>query len=110
MAKRFGGTINVDIRDSEPDWAPFEPPRAPDGAPNVVYIVLDDVRFSAMSCYGGPIETPNIGSRSGSPGRRGAGRRGSPPPGGTHRRRWRQHGLARRGTAGRPGPPGRPGA
>ena len=60
MAKPFKGTINVDIRDSEPDWAPFEPPKAPDGAPNVVYIVLDDVGFSAMSCYGGPIETPNI--------------------------------------------------
>ena len=30
------------------------------GAPSVVYIVLDDVGFSAMSCYGGPIETPNI--------------------------------------------------
>ncbi len=54
------GTINVDIRDSEPDWSPFEPPQAPDGAPNVVYVVLDDVGFSAMSCYGGPIETPNI--------------------------------------------------
>ena len=60
MAKAFKGTINVDIRDSEPDWAPFEPPTAPDGAPNVLYIVLDDVGFSAMSCYGGPIETPNI--------------------------------------------------
>jgi arylsulfatase A-like enzyme len=60
MAKPFKGTINVDIRDSKPDWEPFEPPRAPDGAPNVLYIVLDDVGFSAMSCYGGPIETPNI--------------------------------------------------
>jgi arylsulfatase len=60
MAKPFKGTINVDIRDSEPDWAPFEPPVAPYGAPNVVYIVLDDVGFSAMDCYGGPIETPNI--------------------------------------------------
>ena len=60
MAEQFKGTINVDIRDSEPDWAPFEPPKAPDGAPNVIYIVLDDVGFSAMSCYGGPIETPNI--------------------------------------------------
>jgi arylsulfatase A-like enzyme len=56
----FKGTINVDIRDSEPDWSPFEPPKAPDGAPNVVYIVLDDVGYSAMSSYGGPIETPNI--------------------------------------------------
>jgi hypothetical protein len=26
MAKQFAGTINVDIRDSEPDWSGFEPP------------------------------------------------------------------------------------
>jgi hypothetical protein len=26
----------------------------------VIYVVLDDVGFSAMGCYGGPIETPNI--------------------------------------------------
>jgi arylsulfatase A-like enzyme len=60
MSEPFRGTINVDIRDSVPDWTPFEAPKAPDGAPNVVYIVLDDVGFSAMNCYGGPIETPNI--------------------------------------------------
>jgi len=60
MAKPFEGTIDLDIRNSEPDWEPFEPPKAPEGAPSVVYIVLDDVGFSAMSCYGGPIETPNI--------------------------------------------------
>src|SRR4051812_19218572 len=60
MAAPFKGVINVDIRDSEPDWDPFQPPRAPDGAPSVLYIVLDDVGFSALSSYGGPIETPNI--------------------------------------------------
>jgi len=60
MPVQFRGSINLDIRDSVPDWSPFEPPKAPDGAPNVVYIVMDDVGFSAMSCYGGPIETPNI--------------------------------------------------
>ena len=60
MSRPFQGTINIDIRDSEPDWAPFEPPRAPEGAPNVVYIVLDDVGFSTLGCYGGPVETPNI--------------------------------------------------
>ena len=60
MTAPFKGTVNVDIRDSEPDWGPFEPPKAPDGAPNVLYIVLDDVGFSAMAPYGGPIETPNI--------------------------------------------------
>ncbi|WP_130176177.1 arylsulfatase [Cryobacterium sp. SO1] len=60
MPAPFTGTVNVDIRDSEPDWAPFEPPKAPAGSPNVVCIVLDDVGFSAMSSYGGPIQTPNI--------------------------------------------------
>ena len=59
MAARFNGNINIDIRDSESDWTPFEPPKALDGAPDVVYIVLDDVGFSAMDCYGGPIETPS---------------------------------------------------
>ena len=32
MSEPFKGTINTDIRDSAPDWAPFEPPKAPDGA------------------------------------------------------------------------------
>ena len=61
MSKPFKGKVNVDIRDSVPDWSPFEPPR---GAGRVrrtwSYVVLDDVGFSAMACYGGPIETPNI--------------------------------------------------
>ncbi len=60
MSKPFKGTINVDIRESVPDWTPFEPPKAPDGAPSVLYIVLDDVGFSAIGCYGGPVETPHI--------------------------------------------------
>ena len=33
---------------------------APEGAPNVLYVVLDDVGFSAMESFGGLIETPNI--------------------------------------------------
>src|SRR4029453_16485637 len=33
MARQFKGTIEVDIRDSVPDWSPFEPPKAPPGAP-----------------------------------------------------------------------------
>jgi arylsulfatase A-like enzyme len=42
------------------DWSPFVPPKAPEGAASVVYVVLDDVGFSAMESYGGPIATPNI--------------------------------------------------
>jgi arylsulfatase len=60
VSKPFRGTINVDIRDSTPDWEPYTQPSAPEGAPNVLYIVLDDVGFSAMEPYGGFIETPNI--------------------------------------------------
>src|SRR3954462_5302175 len=60
MSESFKGIVNVDIRDSVPDWSPYEAPKAPDGAANVVYVVLDDVGFSAMRCYGGPIETLNI--------------------------------------------------
>jgi hypothetical protein len=58
MSKPLQGVVNVDIRASEPDWGPFEPPEAPDGAPSVVYIVLDDVGFSALGCYGGPSRRP----------------------------------------------------
>ena len=58
--KPFKGVINVDVRDSIPDWTPYLQPKAPKGAPNVLYIVLDDVGFSAMEPFGGLIETPNI--------------------------------------------------
>ena len=33
MPKPFRGTIDIDIRDSVPDWAPYEQPKAPEGAP-----------------------------------------------------------------------------
>ncbi|MGR6998258.1 sulfatase-like hydrolase/transferase [Yinghuangia aomiensis] len=48
----------VDIRDSEPDWAPYLAPKAPDGAPNVLVIVWDDVGYGTMECFGGPVRTP----------------------------------------------------
>lgn len=60
MTVPFKGVVNVDITKSTPDWGPYAQPIAPDGAPNIVYIVLDDVGFSAMESFGGLIETPNI--------------------------------------------------
>jgi arylsulfatase A-like enzyme len=60
VSEPFKGTVNIDIKDSVPDWAPYTQPIAPKGAPNVLYVVLDDVGFSAMEPYGGLIETPNI--------------------------------------------------
>ncbi len=60
MSQPFRGVINIDIKQSTPDWGPYTEPRAPEGAPNVLYIVLDDVGFGAMEPYGGPIRTPNF--------------------------------------------------
>ena len=60
MAGNFAGRVEVDIRDSEPDWTPFLQPQAPEGAPNVLMIVWDDVGYGAMDIHGGPIETPTM--------------------------------------------------
>ena len=35
-------------------------PRARPAAPNVIFIVLDDLGFAQLGCYGSPIRTPNI--------------------------------------------------
>ena len=58
MPKKFNGVINVDVRDSTPDWGSFQQPKAPKGAPNVLYIVWDDTGFAAWSPFGGLIEMP----------------------------------------------------
>jgi arylsulfatase A-like enzyme len=60
MSKQFNGVINIDIQDSTPDWTPYAQPLPPEGAPSVMYVVLDDVGFSALEAYGGLIKTPNI--------------------------------------------------
>jgi arylsulfatase A-like enzyme len=36
--------------------------RAPEGAPNVLLILTDDVGFAAASAFGGPVPTPNLDS------------------------------------------------
>jgi arylsulfatase A-like enzyme len=60
MAKPFKGTINLDIRDSVPDWDAFLPDKAPDGAPNVLVVLYDDTGCAAWSPYGGRIEMPTM--------------------------------------------------
>ena len=60
MTAEFQGKIALDIRDSVPDWAPFLAPKAPEGAPNVVFIVWDDVGYGTMDSFGGPVRTPTM--------------------------------------------------
>lgn len=54
MAGRIGRTV----ADSTPEWP--QAPRPPEGAPNILVVLFDDVGFSDFSCYGSPIRTPNI--------------------------------------------------
>src|SRR5262249_51797920 len=55
----FKGKIGRTVSESTPYWSPQ--PTAPKGAPNVLYIVLDDVGFAALECYGSPvIKTPHL--------------------------------------------------
>ena len=58
--KPFKGIINLDIRDSIPDWEPYAEPTAPEGTPNILYVVLDDVGFAALEPFGGLIKTPTL--------------------------------------------------
>jgi arylsulfatase A-like enzyme len=50
--------ISGRVATSEPSFISYASPAA--GAPNVVLVVLDDVGFAQLGCFGGGIETPNI--------------------------------------------------
>ena len=54
----FPGVIGRTFDVSSPAWP--EPLRAREGAPNVLFIILDDTGYGQLGCYGSPIETPNI--------------------------------------------------
>ena len=54
----FPGVIARTADESTPAWP--APKRAAEGAPNVVFIVLDDTGYGHLGCYGSPISTPNI--------------------------------------------------
>ncbi len=54
----FGGEIDLNAVDSRPYWPPTVVP--PEGAPNVLLIMTDDVGFGAPSTFGGVIPTPAL--------------------------------------------------
>ncbi len=55
---RFPGVIGRTPGESRPAWP--QPKRAKDGAPNLLFVVLDDTGYGHLGCYGSPIATPNI--------------------------------------------------
>jgi arylsulfatase len=54
----FQGAIGRTVKDSKPDFP--KGVEAPQGAPNVLLILTDDVGFGASSPFGGPIATPSL--------------------------------------------------
>jgi arylsulfatase A-like enzyme len=60
VAKPFKGVINVDVRDSTPDWDAYVARRAPEAAPNVLIVLYDDTGLAAWSPFGGRIEMPTL--------------------------------------------------
>jgi arylsulfatase len=54
----FRGEINVAFADSKADFP--EALRAPEGAPNVLIMVGDDIGYGHMGAFGGPARTPTF--------------------------------------------------
>ncbi|MDY7100813.1 MAG: arylsulfatase [Actinomycetota bacterium] len=52
------GLTTYDAKDPDTDFPPITPLLPPEGAPNVLVVLLDDVGFGASSAFGGPVRTP----------------------------------------------------
>ena len=58
MSASFGGQIGRTFTDSRSWWPPL--PSPPEGAPNVVVVLLDDVGYAQLGAYGSDIATPTF--------------------------------------------------
>ena len=54
------GVTTYDAKDPDTAFPPIEPLRPPEGAPNVLVVLIDDAGFGSSSAFGGPCQTPNF--------------------------------------------------
>jgi hypothetical protein len=54
------GVTTYDAKDSAASFPPIEPLRPPEGAPDVLVILIDDAGSGFSSAFGGPCQTPNF--------------------------------------------------
>ncbi|WP_018344774.1 arylsulfatase [Cytophaga aurantiaca] len=58
----FKGDIQLDVRNSKPDWDPYMRKKAPEGSPNILFILYDDTGLATWSPYGGRVNMPTLDS------------------------------------------------
>lgn len=51
--------VHFDAKDPDSRYPAIEPLRPPEGAPNILIILIDDAGFGSSSAFGGPCQTPN---------------------------------------------------
>lgn len=56
----YTGTVTYDATDPDTHYPPIERLLPPEGAPNVLLVLIDDVGFGASSAFGGPVQTPTF--------------------------------------------------
>ena len=52
------GLTTYDAKDPATSFPPIEPLRPPEGAPNVLVVLIDDAGFGCSSAFGGPCPAP----------------------------------------------------
>jgi arylsulfatase A-like enzyme len=58
--RQYAGLTTYDAKSPDTKFPPIEPLRPPQGAPNVLVILIDDAGFGSSSAFGGPCQTPNF--------------------------------------------------
>ena len=58
--RTFSGVAGPTIDESVGDWSVVAPTTAPDDAPNVLVVLIDDAGFGGPDTFGGGIRTPNL--------------------------------------------------
>ena len=58
--RTFGGTIGRTMDEAVADWSFIPGAQAPEGAPNVLIVLIDDAGFGGPDTFGGAIRTPNL--------------------------------------------------
>jgi arylsulfatase len=58
--KDYKGVMKLDVAASTPDWASYIRKKAPEGSPNILFILYDDTGLATWSPFGGRVSMPTL--------------------------------------------------